>query len=158
MSEAAPVRPMTADEYEQWREAELASYAKEMIDSGMLSPEAAQARSTEQHAEFLPQEQATPHMHLLRVLDGDGQPVGVLWLGPHPRKAGAGFVYDVAVDEDCRGKGHGRAAMLAAETIARREGWTEIGLNVFGPNSRARTLYDSLGYLVVNTNMAKPLT
>ena len=60
---------MTTDEYEQWREAALVSSAKEMVDSGMLTPEAAQARSAGQHAEFLPQEQATPGMHLLRVLD-----------------------------------------------------------------------------------------
>jgi ribosomal protein S18 acetylase RimI-like enzyme len=158
MSEAAPVRPMTDEEYEQWRDAEVASYAQEMIDSGMLSPEAAQARSAEQHAEFLPQEQGTPGMYLLRVLDGDQRPVGVLWVGRHPRKDGAGFVYDVAIDEARRGEGHGRGAMLAAEKIGRQEGWSEIGLNVFGPNTRARTLYESLGYLVVNTNMAKSLT
>lgn len=149
---------MTDEEYERWRGAELASYAQAMVDSGILSPEAAQVRSAEQHAEFLPQERATPRMHLLRVLDADGRPVGVLWVGPHPRKDGAGFVYDVAIDEDRRGEGHGRGAMLAAEAIGRQEGWSEIGLNVFGPNSRARALYESLGYLVVNTSMAKSLT
>ncbi len=149
---------MTDEEYETWREAELASYAQEMVDSGMLQPDAARVRSAEQHAEFLPQDRATPGMHLLRVLDSDGLPVGVLWLGPHPRKDGAGFVYDVAVDEARRGQGLGRGAMLAAEAIGRQEGWSEIGLNVFGPNARARTLYESLGYSVVNINMAKPLT
>lgn len=157
MSEPAAVRDMTDQEYERWREAELAAYAQEMVDSGMLTAEAARARSVEQHAEYLPRGRATPRMHLLRVLDRDGRPVGVLWVGPHPRKADAGFVYDVAIDEGRRGEGHGRAAMLAAESICRDEGWTEIGLNVFGPNTRARTLYDSLGYLVVNTNMSKPL-
>ncbi|MGT2427399.1 N-acetyltransferase family protein [Amnibacterium kyonggiense] len=158
MSDAALVRPMTDQEYAQWRDAELASYAQEMVDSGMLAPEAAQARSAEQHAEFLPRGQATAGMHLLRVLDGDRRPVGVLWVGPHPRKDGAGFVYDVAIDEDRRGEGLGRGAMLAAEQIGREEGWSEIGLNVFGPNTRARTLYESLGYLVVNMTLAKPLT
>lgn len=149
---------MTDEEYERWRDAELATYAQEMTDSGMLSPDEARARSAEQYAELLPRGRHTPGTHLLRVLDGDGRPVGALWLGPHPRKDGAGFVYSVAIDEDRRGQGLGRAAMLAAEAIGRREGWSEIGLNVFGPNVRARTLYDSLGYLVVNTNMAKPLT
>ena len=51
----------------------------------------------------------------------------------------------------------GRGAMLAAEAIGQREGWSEIALNVFGPNARARALYESLGYAVVNTNMAKRL-
>ena len=124
----------------------------------LFRSEAARARSAEQHAEFLPQEQATPGMHLLRVLDGDGRPAGVLWVGPHPRKDGAGFVYDVAIDEGRRGEGLGRGAVRAAEEIGRREGWSELGLNVFGPNTRARALYDSLGYVVVNSTMAKRLT
>jgi ribosomal protein S18 acetylase RimI-like enzyme len=48
--------------------------------------------------------------------------------------------------------------MLAAEAVCREEGWTAIGLNVFGPNTRARGLYDSLGYEAVSTSMTKPLT
>lgn len=157
MSEASPVRPMTDAEYDVWRREEVAGYAQEMVDSGMLGPAAARQRAEEQHAEYLPHEQTTVGMHLLRVLDRDGTAVGVLWVGPHPRKAGAGFVYDVAIEEARRGEGHGRGAMLAAEAISRREGWNEIGLNVFGPNARARALYESLGYLVVNTNMTKLL-
>ena len=148
---------MTDDEYAGWAAAVNASYAQEMVESGMLPPDAARARAEQQLLEFLPQGRTTPGAHVLRVLDGSGSPVGVLWVGPHPRKPGAGFVYDVAIDEERRGEGLGRGAMLAAEEIGRREGWTEIGLNVFGPNVRARALYDSLGYAVVNTNMTKPL-
>jgi GNAT superfamily N-acetyltransferase len=157
VSTAAQVRSMTVEEYGQWRRAKLASYAQEMVDSGMLPADAARRRAEEQHAEFLPDELDTPRMHLLLVLDEHGVPVGNLWVGPHPRKEGAGFVYDVAIDEGRRGEGYGRGAMIAAEEICRKEGWNEIGLNVFGPNARARQLYDSLGYLVVNTNMAKAL-
>lgn len=157
MSAAADVRPMTQHEYERWSAAEIASYAQEMVESGMLPPAAARARALEQQAEFLPRQLATPGMHLLRVLDPTGAPVGVLWVGPHPRKDGAGFVYDVSIDEAHRGQGLGRGAMLAAEAIGQREGWSEIGLNVFGPNARARALYESLGYEVVTTTMAKRL-
>ena len=149
---------MTDAEYEEWSAAQLGFYAQEMVDSGMLEPEAARRRAAEQDAEYLPRGRATPGMHLLRVLDADGVPVGALWLGPHPRKPGAGFVYDIGIDEDRRGEGFGRGAMLAAEEAGRRQGWSEIGLNVFGPNVRARALYDSLGYAVVNTSMAKPLS
>lgn len=148
---------MTPAEYDGWREAQLVSYAQELADSGTLAPDAARRRAAEQHAEFLPAGRETPRMHLLRVLDAEGAPIGVLWVGPHPRKDGAGFVYDVQVDEPRRGEGHGRRAMLAAEEVCRREGWGEVGLNVFGPNARARRLYDSLGYGVVSTSMSKPL-
>jgi GNAT superfamily N-acetyltransferase len=96
-------------------------------------------------------------VHLLRILDADGRPVGVLWVAPHPRRPAAGWVYDIEVDEDRRGQGFGRAAMLAAEDVARSEGWTAIGLNVFGRNARARALYESLGYTVDSLQMTKVL-
>lgn len=149
---------MTADEYARWREAKLRAYAAEMVEAGLLDAESAERRAEEQHREFLPDGLATPRTHLLRVLDETGVAVGVLWVGPHPRKDGAGWVYDVEIEQHRRGEGLGRAAMLAAEELAREEGWTEIGLNVFGPNHLARTLYDSLGYAVVTTTMSKPLT
>jgi GNAT superfamily N-acetyltransferase len=148
---------MTAEEYARWQDEKLRSYAAEMVGSGRLDAESAHRRAEEQHREFLPEGLATPHTHLLRVLDGAGAAVGALWVGPHPLKAGAGWVYDVEIEERRRGEGLGRAAMLAAEDLAREEGWTEIGLNVFGPNHGAKALYDSLGYAVVSTTMSKPL-
>ena len=147
---------MSQDEYDDWRATNLAAYAVEMAEAGRLPLEQARVRAEQQHAEFLPEGLATPRMHLLRVLDR-GEPVGILWVGPHPRKADAGFVYDVEIEERRRGQGLGRRTMLAAERIAREEGWAEIALNVFGPNLRARALYDSLGYEVVSTSMRKPL-
>jgi GNAT superfamily N-acetyltransferase len=148
---------MTPEEYARWHEEKLRSYAAEMVGSGLLDADAAQWRAEEQHRQFLPEGLATPRAHLLRVLDESGSPVGVLWVGPHPTKAGCGWVYDVEIDEHRRGEGLGRAAMLAAEDLAREEGWSEIGLNVFGPNRRARALYDSLGYGVVTITMSKSL-
>ena len=47
--------------------------------------------------------------------------------------------------------------MLAVEDFASRHGRASIGLNVFGTNIEARSLYDSLGYTVVSTSMVKHL-
>lgn len=151
------MRGMTAEEYDAWFAAAVESYAAETADAGTVASDDARRRAAEQTRGFLPDGLATPRMHLLRVLDDDGEAVGVLWIGPHPRRADAGWVYDVEIAEDRRGEGLGRAAMLAAEQVCIDEGWTSIGLNVFGPNTRARALYDSLGYGVTNTNMLKPL-
>jgi GNAT superfamily N-acetyltransferase len=69
--------------------------------------------------------------------------VGSLWIGPHgPDRADAFWVWDVEIDAPHRGRGLGRAAMLLAEEAARAHGATELGLNVFGPNTVARHLYD----------------
>jgi ribosomal protein S18 acetylase RimI-like enzyme len=67
------------------------------------------------------------------------------------------YVFDIAIEEAERGKGLGRATMLAAEEYVRRQGQAEIGLNVFGFNEPARALYESLGYHVVAVQMRKQL-
>lgn len=157
MVEPAAVRPMTVEEYEAYRQRSIDGYADQMREAGAADAGTAREESARQLAGMLPQGAETNGMRLLVVLDDEGASVGVLWLGPHPRRTGAGWVYDLEVEEARRGTGLGRRAMLAAEEIGRREGWTAIGLNVFGPNARARALYDSLGYDVVATNMLKPL-
>ncbi len=62
------------------------------------------------------------------------------------------------IDPAHRGRGLGRAAMVLAEEAARSQGASELGLNVFGPNTVARRLYESLGYETTAVNMRKPLS
>lgn len=50
------------------------------------------------------------------------------------------------------------AAMRLAEEQVLARGGDRLGLNVFGPNTVARSLYDSLGYRVTATNMSKDLS
>ena len=85
--------------------------------------------------------------------------MGELWIG---RREGdplgdALWVYSVRIDEDHRGRGYGRAAMLFAEEEARRLGFPRIALNVFGGNAVARGLYRSLGYEETAVVMRKRL-
>jgi ribosomal protein S18 acetylase RimI-like enzyme len=122
-----------------------------------MSPDAALQNSSESFAATLAEATAAPRTWILRVLTGDGEDAGWLWLGPHPHRADGVFVYDIEVDEAFQGRGLGRATMIAAEELAREAGLRHIGLNVFGWNSRAEGLYRSLGYGVDWTNMSKPL-
>jgi ribosomal protein S18 acetylase RimI-like enzyme len=47
--------------------------------------------------------------------------------------------------------------MVLAEREARSHGATELGLNVFGSNTVARHLYETLGYGTVAVRMSKRL-
>ena len=47
--------------------------------------------------------------------------------------------------------------MLAFEDEARSLGYDAVRLNVFGGNTRARGLYDSLGYTEIAVAMSKRL-
>jgi ribosomal protein S18 acetylase RimI-like enzyme len=66
-------------------------------------------------------------------------------------------MFDIAVDENRRGAGFGRAAMQLAEKAAAEHGAVTLGLNVFGYNTTARGLYDSLGYETTAVQMRKTI-
>lgn len=147
---------MTPAAYDAWRERSLAIYARERAEAeGRLVAETLPEEESEL-ARLLPHGQHTSGHHFLDVLDGNTV-VGCLWIGPHPNKRNAAWVYDIEIEQSARGRGLGRAAMLAAEGVAVAVGATELGLNVFGFNEPAIGLYRSLGYAVTSMRMAKPL-
>lgn len=131
-------------------------YVEERIGAGE-DPEGARANSAEQRAILFPDDRPADGQHLMHVLDGDDV-VGLLWMGrPLSGVASTWYVFFVEVNPDQRGRGYGRAAMEAAEAWTRERGGTRVGLNVFGPNVVARSLYDTLGYQVMATSMYKDL-
>jgi ribosomal protein S18 acetylase RimI-like enzyme len=68
-----------------------------------------------------------------------------------------GFIFDITIDEDQRGKGFGKKAMLLIEEKARELRIHKIGLHVFAWNQVARSLYEGLGYETKSLNMIKDL-
>ena len=67
------------------------------------------------------------------------------------------WIYDIELLESSRGKGYGRATMLAAELTVKEKGYSKLGLHVFGHNKVARGLYESLGFQTTNVIMSKEL-
>lgn len=146
---------MTAAEFTSWRDHSVRSYARERAratGNTMESELRSALRGSDVH---FPDGIDTVGVRLLVTLDETGERTGILWLGPHPSKPGAWWVYEIEIDEARRGQGHGRAAMLAAEVAVDAAGGTELGLNVFGLNTPARALYESLGYRTVSVEMEK---
>jgi ribosomal protein S18 acetylase RimI-like enzyme len=84
--------------------------------------------------------------------------VGALWLRVRPLSTEVeAYVFDVEILPEARGRGLGRATMLAAEDAARDQRADVVRLNVFGNNVPAIRLYQSLGYSAASISMAKPL-
>jgi ribosomal protein S18 acetylase RimI-like enzyme len=147
---------MVQAEVEQFLDASQDSYIAERVEAGDDRAVATVA-ADEQMAAMFPNGQAAPG-HRLYHLDEDGRPVGSLWIGPaSPTQPESCWIWDIVIDEAHRGRGLGKAAMLLAEDEARASGATELGLNVFGHNTVARHLYESLGYTPVSIRMAKQL-
>ncbi len=152
------LRAMTPAEYPAWREHSTAAFASELSQAHSAPLEQALARAEQQYEDYLPDGLDTDGMLLRVVVDEHGVDVGVLWIGRHLQRAGMGFVWEIEIYELYRGRGLGRATMLAAEDLAREQGWSSIALSVFGFNTTARRLYESLGYGTVAVQMVKHLS
>ncbi|MGW7613828.1 N-acetyltransferase family protein [Streptomyces sp. NPDC054766] len=90
-----------------------------------------------------------PRDHFVAELDG--RLVGYIRLGfPTPLASNAHVrqILGLAVAEEARGAGVGRALLRAVREEARRQGARRITLRVLGHNTPARTLYESEGFVV----------
>jgi len=147
---------MTEDELAAWIPMTLAGYIEQRVEAGEPR-EQAEAQGTAQFAELFPEGRPAEGQHAMSVVE-DGEVVGCLWMGrPLSGDQSTWYVFYVEVDPTRRGEGLGRRTMQAAEAWSRDHGGTRIALNVFGHNVVARSLYDSLGYGVVATQMRKEL-
>ncbi|MEU6046462.1 GNAT family N-acetyltransferase [Streptomyces griseus] len=150
-------RAMSEEEFAAWRQEALLAYAQDWIDRG-VEPEQARRKSEADHAAHLPDGLATEGVRF-DVLVYAGEVVGHVWVALRELPPGgpAGFVFDVEVREEHRGRGYGRALMLLAEDTTRACGADRLGLHVFASNTPALRLYESLGYTTTRYNLAKAL-
>jgi ribosomal protein S18 acetylase RimI-like enzyme len=151
------IRPMRDDEFTAWLPKMLEDYGQAMIDDAGVPPEGAKAKAAADIEQLFPGQRPSDDQ-LVFVIDADGEAVGELWLAAREDFDGPTlFIYDIHVDEAQRGHGHAKAAMLLAEEEARRRGIGRLALNVFGRNTVARRLYQSLGYEENAVAMSKSL-
>ncbi len=149
------LRPMHEDEFEDWLPHVRDGYADGMVEHAGMSEEAARAKAADDTKMLFPDGKLVAEQSVY-VLEADGVSVGVLWVAERAVDGErALWIYDIEVNEEFRGRGYAREAMLHAEAEARRRGIHQVALNVFGGNEIARNLYRSLGYAERAVTMSK---
>jgi ribosomal protein S18 acetylase RimI-like enzyme len=152
------LQKMTEDEFSHYILHLTEGYAQDMSQNMDMPLEAARERSKKQISELLTEGVNTPdHLIYTVCLDGSLEDVGVLWVYTDKAKK-EGFIYDIEIKEAYRGKGFGRAALLALEDQLIPLGIEKLGLHVFGDNHAAIHLYESVGYTATNIQMRKRLS
>jgi ribosomal protein S18 acetylase RimI-like enzyme len=150
------LRPMGESEFSEFLVSSREGYIASRVTSGEDPLEAARAVN-EMSREMFPGDKPGPG-HVLYTVEEDGTRVGSLWLGPpSDGRPDEWWVWDIVIEESCRGRGLGKACMLLAEREVSARGATHLGLTVFGHNPVARHLYESLGYSAVYMRMSKTL-
>lgn len=150
---------MNESEFSNYRRFALPNYAEEMMKAEGVSQEFAYQMAEDSFAKILPQGLKTPQQYFFSIVEtGTAKNVGMIWFGK--RKVGSqfqAFIYDFVLDPDARGQGYGKLAMSLIENEVKKVGLTSIGLHVFGHNTRAIQLYQSVGYRTTNLHMMKDL-
>ncbi len=151
--------PMTATEFDSYCQRAIAEYADEHVQSGRWSAEEALDNAAREYQKLLPDGVATPNHFLYTLKDvSTHTPVGMLWYAIETKAAQQrAFIYDVRIDPAFRRQGYATQAFRALEDLVRTHGAQQIRLHVFGHNLEARALYEKLGYIATNINMAKTL-
>jgi ribosomal protein S18 acetylase RimI-like enzyme len=149
--------PMTQSELEVFLERTIPEYAEDKVRAGHWAESEALERSRKEFADELPQGLQTRNNYLYTLYDGDNA-VGLIWMRANvDRPTNDGFILELYVEENYRGKGYGKQIMLLIEEKARGLGLKAIGLHVFGSNKIAQNLYKAVGYEVTSVNMSKTL-
>jgi ribosomal protein S18 acetylase RimI-like enzyme len=148
---------MTQTELEVFLERTIPEYADDKVRAGHWAESEALERSRKEFADDLPQGLQTKNNYLYTLYDGDDA-VGMIWMRANvDRPTNDGFILELYVEENQRGKGYGKQIMLLIEEKARELGLKAIGLHVFGSNKIAQNLYKAVGYEVTSVNMSKTL-
>ncbi|NYE34940.1 ribosomal protein S18 acetylase RimI-like enzyme [Nocardioides cavernae] len=153
MADGLSLRPMTPEEYVAYRAVAEDDYAQHVGRAGDLDAHTAARRASEEYDTLLPDGLASTGQHLWTAVVA-GEAVGLGWIELRDRASGtSAWVYDVRVEAEHRGRGLGRALMQSLHAAAHEMGAASVALNVFGHNTPAIALYESLGYTVTAQQM-----
>lgn len=148
---------MTARQFDDWSRHSVRSFAAQQVAAGVQSAVEATAYADEQIRALLPHGLDTPLHHVWHVVAAD-EVVGAVWVRVRALSTEVeAYLFDIEIVPGARGRGFGRAAMLAAEAAARDLGAGVLRLNAFGHNVPAIRLYESLGFRVARVAMTKRL-
>lgn len=149
---------MTAEDWTAWRLATIRAYADDMVRTGSWEQDGAEGKALEEFDRIASEGQATPGHGFHQILNEAGTTVGSAWVAPAEEIGrGALFFYNLVIEPEFRGRGYGRASMAAVERLALGLGYDAIWLHVFGDNTVARRLYESIGYVETDVSMLKSL-
>jgi ribosomal protein S18 acetylase RimI-like enzyme len=146
--------PLPQGDFERFLERGVREYAEDHVRNGNWPAEGALERSRKEFEHYLPDGIHTQDQYLWSLLDEEGKKIGILWVQIKDQKA---FIFDFVIDEEFRGRGLGKQALLAMDEKLKSMNVESVALHVFGDNITAQELYKKMGFQIVGLNMKKDL-
>lgn len=151
------LRPMRSDEFPEYRQQQVIGDAEAKVLAGKSTPSGAMEESEHEVARLLPDGLETDGQFIF-IAEVDGERVGSVWMDiDDEAEIPTAFCLQVEINQPLRGRGFGRAIMGASLNECRKRNIRGLALSVFGYNNVARTLYESMGFKVVEEMKRKEL-
>ena len=150
------LRPMSEDEFVEFRAISMEDYAQERARNSGLPIEVERDIAEKQYAHILKDGLQTQGQYLWKIVADGDEPVGELWVAVEEGRKDA-FIFFIGIDAPHRGRGYAGQALDLLEAQLAPLGITQIGLNVFEDNPVAKHLYEKKGYRFTSHNMVKPI-
>jgi GNAT superfamily N-acetyltransferase len=147
---------ITEKEFPDYWRYSVESWIRDMGRAGFLREDITFEEAEKEVKKFIPDGLSTEGHHIMHIMDNENA-VGTIWYEIRDRVTREAYLWDIFIDEDQRGRGYGKEAMMELERTASKEGARRILLNVFGFNSIARNLYLKTGYQDAAVTMMKYL-
>lgn len=152
--------PMGEDDFKEYLKEAIPKYAKEKVESGSWKEEQSLELSSREFNRNLPDGIATKGHYLFNLQDKDTRRnVGMIWVelrNPDSVESGP-WIWDFIVNENERGRGFGKDALISLDRFLGRMGQNKVSLHVFGHNEIAINLYKKSGYSVTDLVMSKDI-
>ena len=150
---------MTEAEFAAYMAKAIPEYAKAHLDAGDCDESDAMTLAKADYDDLLPEGLATKGQHLYTIrADGEADPVGMAWFASRERRGkNSAYIYDLQVRPELRGKGYGKATLVALDEMLLSMGIRRVSLNVLGWNTRAQALYERQGFTISAIGMVKNL-
>ena len=151
------LHPMTKDQFNSFLKISIDNYAQEKIKAEDLSIKDVYKIAHDSFDTLLPNGIKTDSQYLYTIL-WNNEEIGWFWFGKRVEsKKEFGYIYDIYLYPENRGKGYGKPLMVAIENEIKARGFKTMRLQVFGHNTVAQKLYLNSGFHITNMMMNKDL-
>lgn len=158
LNPALVVRPMTLEEFPDYFQGQVDTYAAEKVAAGKCTLEEALSESKEEMANLLPDGLMSEGQFVF-VAELRNERIGTVWVDiDTDLEVPRAFGLDIEIDNALRGQGLGRDLMRTTQAECRKRGAKGFALSVFGHNSIARKMYESFGFEVTEEMKKMVLT
>ncbi|WP_404399120.1 GNAT family N-acetyltransferase [Lactococcus lactis] len=147
---------MTKEAFENYMSFAIEAYANEKVNNGTWNKNNSLSNSKDTYNKILPNGMLTPNNYFYSI-NNDEIIIGYIWIAKSTDNEDTAFIYDFEIYNEFQNQGFGKTTIDLIGVEAKKLGFKNLALHVFGNNLRAIHVYKKAGFQTTDLNMRKEL-